>query len=384
VRHPWTGLLTVVLLAAATLPGCNSTTSGFCPGPADLAQCVNNSLPPAGFVYVANGAPDDTISAYTIGFANGEPTPISGSPYPVGGLVPAGLALMFSSTPQFLYLGSSGGATFTGFSINSETGALTSIPGSPFTSTGNNPAAIGINPSFPFLYAANAGSNNISVFAINPGTGALTSVGLPTSVNFSPNGLVINPPGGFLYVSTLSGANGDLEGFSINPVTGALTPIAGSPFASFLATAVVIPPSGNFLYAADEAGFIHVFSIGAGGTLAEINGSPFVAGNEPFSMDLDPLGGFLYAANFVSDNVSAYSIDAATGALSPIIGSPFAVGHGPRGVSVFALGGLVYVTNGSDNSVSAFTINALTGVLTPITGSRFPSGTAPHGIIAFP
>lgn len=379
MKHPWTVLLSIFLLAASTSPGCSSSIGiRACP----VSSPPGCTLPTAPlFVYVANGPPDGTISAYSINIGNGVLTPLAGSPYPAGGLAPSGFALTYSTSPQFLYLATSGGATFSGFSINPNTGALTPIPGSPFASSGNNPAAIAVDPSFPFLYAANAGSNSISAFTMSMSTGALTAVGSPVSVNFAPNGLATDPVGLFLYVSTLSGASGDLEGFSINTATGALTPIAGSPFASFLATALVTPPSSNFLYAADEAGFIHVFSIAAGGALAEINGSPYPAGNEPFSMDLDALGEFLYAANFVSDNVSAYAINATTGALSPVAGSPFAVGHAPQGVAVFPLGGLLYVTNGGDNNVSAFTINLLTGVLTPIPGSPFASGTAPHGII---
>jgi hypothetical protein len=41
---------------------------------------------------------------------------------------------------------------------------------------------------------------------------------------------------------------------------------------------------------------------------------------------------FAYVANFISDDVSAYSIDASTGALTPVAGSPFAEGLGPISV----------------------------------------------------
>jgi hypothetical protein len=41
---------------------------------------------------------------------------------------------------------------------------------------------------------------------------------------------------------------------------------------------------------------------------------------------------FAYVANFGSDDVSAYRIDAGTGALTPVTASPFAAGLNPASV----------------------------------------------------
>ena len=46
-------------------------------------------------------------------------------------------------------------------------------------------------------------------------------------------------------------------------------------------------------------------------------------------MAVDPTGKFAYVANYGSNNVSAYTIDATSGALKKVKGSPFAAGTGP-------------------------------------------------------
>ena len=45
-------------------------------------------------------------------------------------------------------------------------------------------------------------------------------------------------------------------------------------------------------------------------------------------------GGFAYVANYGSNNVSAYTINATSGALTPVAGSPFAAGTNPYDAAV--------------------------------------------------
>jgi hypothetical protein len=45
----------------------------------------------------------------------------------------------------------------------------------------------------------------------------------------------------------------------------------------------------------------------------------------------------------------------------------------------------LYVVNKVDNNISAFSVNAATGLLSPVSGSPFPSGgNGPVGIIIVP
>ena len=90
---------------------------------------------------------------------------------------------------------------------------------------------------------------------------------------------------------------------------------------------------------------------------------------------------FAYVANFSSDNVSAYSINASTGALAAVAGSPFASGSNPWSVTVDPSGRFAYVANSGSLNVSAYSINASTGVLTPFAPPTIAAGLAPRSIV---
>ena len=77
---------------------------------------------------------------------------------------------------RFAYVANKGDDSVSGYSIGPH-GALTPIPGSPFTA-GSDPVDVAVDPSSKFVYVANASSNNVSAYSIGP-NGALTP--LPSS-----------------------------------------------------------------------------------------------------------------------------------------------------------------------------------------------------------
>ena len=79
-----------------------------------------------------------------------------------------------SAAPQFVYAAGEGSSNISAFQLNTTTGALTAVPGSPFNGR-SNPHALAVDPAGKFLFVANQSANNISVFAINQASGALTS-----------------------------------------------------------------------------------------------------------------------------------------------------------------------------------------------------------------
>jgi 6-phosphogluconolactonase (cycloisomerase 2 family) len=130
---------------------------------------------------------------------------------------------------------------------------------------------------------------------------------------------------------------------------------------------------------------------GSSGGLTQVAGSPFAAGTSPFGVASIENNGsaYLYVANEGSNNVSGYTVGGSGGALTPVAGSPFGTGSAPLGVATcsVALGGkkgrddnYAYVTNSSSNNVSAFSINAASGALTAVTGSPYGAGTEPFGV----
>ena len=122
----------------------------------------------------------------------------------------------------------------------------------------------------------------------------------------------------------------------------------------------------------------------ATGTLTPISGSPFAAVAAPLSVVVDPTGRFVYVANANTANVSGYTINAITGVLTPISGSPFAAGAAPSSVVVHPAGKFAYVANIGSANVSGYTINAATGVLTPISGSPFAARVGPRSVTTTP
>ncbi len=127
------------------------------------------------------------------------------------------------------------------FKIDSNTGALSQILGSPFTSTaGISPAAIAVDPSSRFVYAAGPGSSNsIWCFAITPTNGALQEVtGSPFSLSSGGQFALFDTTGNFLYIGDESGAA--IDGYTYDPATGKPTVIAGSPFSTGTAPGQIV------------------------------------------------------------------------------------------------------------------------------------------------
>lgn len=168
-----------------------------------------------------------------------------------------------------------------------------------------------------------------------------------------------------------------LSGYMIDGATGSLTEISGSPFpAGNSPRSLSTDPQGRFLYEADwYSASVSAYAIdGSTGVLTEIPGSPFPAGPETAAVVVDASGHFVFAANQYGNSVSAYTINSATGALTAVAGSPFAAGYWPVGLAVAPSGKYLYVANWSSGSVSAFAIDSITGRLAEIPGSPFSAG----------
>jgi len=94
------------------------------------------------YVFVANTA-DVTISAFQFDSATGALSDVTGSPFPSGGNgnINGPLGITTSSTGSFVYVCNASN-DISVFSINSASGVLTAVSGSPFPDGGNGPSAI--------------------------------------------------------------------------------------------------------------------------------------------------------------------------------------------------------------------------------------------------
>jgi len=136
-----------------------------------------------GFLYTANTR-DSSISEFMIN-PDGSLAEISGSP--IGGTNSAPVALFIDKSGKFLYVANLGSSNLAAYTIGSD-GTLTLLSGSPF-STGTNPSSIVSDSSGKYLFVGNG--SGIQSFSLDSGTGALTSVatysaGNSTSIAITP------------------------------------------------------------------------------------------------------------------------------------------------------------------------------------------------------
>ncbi|MFL5823015.1 MAG: lactonase family protein, partial [Solirubrobacteraceae bacterium] len=228
-------------------------------------------------------------------------------------------------------------------------------------------AVFSLGPIASVMWAGPASATS-PVFAAVAGspftTGSNTN---PSSVAFSPSGKLLATVYGGDSVSVFSvGTGGGLE-----QVTGSPFETSGGLDGPF---SVTFSPSGALLATANEASnSVSVLSVGAGGALTPVTGSPFTTDTYPQSVAFSPSGGLLATANYFGNSVSVFSVGAG-GVLTPVAGSPFATGNGSNPVSVaFSSNGLLTTANFSGNSVSVFSV-AAGGALTPVAGSPFTTG----------
>src|SRR5260370_41817202 len=71
-----------------------------------------------------------------------------------------------NKVPKFAYVANENSSNVSAYTIDHTTGALTSVPGSPFAA-GSLPSSVAVDPSGNFAYVANCGSNNVSAYSID-------------------------------------------------------------------------------------------------------------------------------------------------------------------------------------------------------------------------
>jgi 6-phosphogluconolactonase len=334
-------------------------------------------------VYIANQSAS-SIGGFTIG-TTGTLTAVTNSPVSVG-FKP--LSMVVTPNNALLYVGSATGVLV--FFINSD-GSLTT------PSTGSQPAgvfatAMAVSPDGQWLIVLDGTTQQLDIFQINASTGALSSVTSPAtySINsgtWQPSDIRISPDGTLIFAAL--GTAGDVV-FTFNTTTGVATSSQGLATGN-TATGdfgLAVSPKTTYLYIARSGtnGGVAVYSIGSGGALAPVTGTPFAAGSGTFSVALDNTGTYVYAANRTDGTVSGYTIvpGATTAALSltPLNGSPYASGTGVQALGADSTGKYllaVAVGGGPDLTMYSFDI-AVPGKLDPATSAA--TGVDPAGAVA--
>jgi len=349
------------------------------------------------FLYVA-GEGYGTVSAYQVDPTLGALTPVgSAASIPGGG--PTSIASDLLG--RFVYAPSQFGnpTPFGGFTITAtgpNAGTLTPVGGMP--TAGLDARGVVVEPSSSFAYVTNPSSNAISEYALDSTTGLLTPlVGSPYTVpnggNGSPSAIANSPFGSTLFVtnggvdtvSALAISLGGLDAGTLTNFTN--SPILTTPAGSQAPVALAVDPSNRFVYVANGVGqTIAAFQFNDANQFAPISGDQFIfttpsdAGATPTSMAIEPTGRFLYVALIGTPTagvVVSYQIDSATGALTQV-GAPLPVPASTVGMPLFGtLTGLTVDPSGkflyavlnneageSNSVVVQFDIDPSTGMLT--------------------
>jgi 6-phosphogluconolactonase len=307
------------------------TGCDFFVSPSNCTDCTNTG----DYLYVGNGN-----NTYLAGFGvstAGALSVLTSSPYNNG---VAAQALAVTPSNSFLYVSTTNGIFV--YAINSD-GSITIQNGGAAVAADVVATSMQVDSTGTYLLAAGVGiaraAQAIGIYQINSSTGVLTALtGSPlalytgkttTPTVVSPTAMLITPNNSYVYVS--------LQSLGVQVLTlgtgGALSTGTAPTFLPPLSTSttpadygLASDPNSKFLFVAELNTGLRVLSIGTSGTLNEVSGSPYTTGTGPTGVALDPTGSYVYVANKGSNNISAFTLTAASGKLAVITGSPYSSG----------------------------------------------------------
>jgi 6-phosphogluconolactonase (cycloisomerase 2 family) len=387
----------------------NRVATGVSPGPVSLTADGK-------FAYVLNLG---SISAFSVNSSSGALSAIAGNPFPVPGFAGGGnnslQTLIFNPNGKSLYIKNDGGTgtgSLAAFSIDSSTGALAPLSGSPFPLGVSATGLAGLDPAGRFLYVANQGictvangcnpsttsTGSISAFSLDAAGVPTALAGLP-AVTPPPYQLSVDPTGRFLYEASIDAD--EVISYSIDQTTAALTKLSaggtsrtgGEPvFIGALVAPGNSTPytfSPKFAYVPNVAdNTISTYSSDpATGKLSAV-GTPLPSGVAPQAVAVSRRGDVAFVASAgatpmtTAGTVSAYAINAATGALSGIGGS-LPTGKGPSSLAADRTGRFLYVANAYDATISGYAVDLVSGALT-VNGAPTPVSFDPIGVVVDP
>jgi 6-phosphogluconolactonase (cycloisomerase 2 family) len=308
-------------------------------------------------------------------------------------------------TARFLYVPNTSANTVSGFSINASTGALTPIPGSPFANAGAGPLTIAVHPSGSFLYVGGTTTTptfggSLSGYTINSNTGELTLIpGLPTTFTAQVVNMSFDRSGNFLFFHTLAGTGSGINVHRVNPLSGALSVTNGSPYL-VIANDGVFDVTGSYYHITTTNG-ARTYALDSNTGQLSVTSAASTPGLSPIAAAVNPLGQIFYMLNFNStlgsplNSISVIPLMAGLGVRPPIVGSPFPAGQAPVQALFTGSGDQLYVLNmgisgtsvqvPGPGSISVYNANPFSGQLDPVVGSPFPTnGNNSAGLVIDP
>lgn len=297
------------------------------------------------------------LAGFFIDRNNGALTAVPGSPVSIGS---EPLSVAVAPSGKFVYVTTNDNGVV-GFAVQSN-GSLVKIAGSPFP-TQELPETIVVSPTGGFAYVADFEAGKVDAYSINSVSGALTPVpGEPYSPpngqcagctdGGAPIGITTDRAGNFVIVPGFEG--GGVNVYKIDHANGSLSLVPGSPFISRVVHqeehgpepyTVTVDAQNRFVYLYEHNDEdVAVFSLNSTTgqlTLVTHNFAAQECGGDQIVGD--PSGSFVYGttdAEFcpsVPQGIYGLSINQSNGNVTPIPGSPLATpenGIGQDGLTV--------------------------------------------------
>jgi hypothetical protein len=264
---------------------------------------------------------DPSFSAYSINPATGALTPMPGSDYSLPVRDWSTIAVHPSGSP--LIIGEDGLATPNRVaSFNITATGVTAAPGSPFSAGGGTRWFSSVfSRDGNYLYGGGNIESLVSALGVNSATGELMSLpGAPINSGAGYPTAYATDSAGRLYLTHFS-----LPQSSVFTTSNGLpNPVGGNPFPNGGLTQVsdgVLHPNENFYAIVNRSpsrvGVLQISGTGANTTLTPVAGSPVATGGTTANcLAFNQAGTLLFAANAESRNITTFSFNPATGAVS--------------------------------------------------------------------
>ncbi len=309
----------------------------------------------------------------------------------LGGISPLVFAADTQEAPrtQWVYIGTYTGGASEGIYLlgfDAQTGRL----GSPqLAAKTGNPSFLALHPTKPLLYAVGDATREsgekwdcVTAFLVDPETGALTQLNRASSMGGGPCHVAVAPAGRHVAVANYGGGSiaalplredGPLgEASAFVQHTGS----SANPQRQREAHAhsVNFDPAGRFLFAADlgtDQIMVYRFNETLG-TLAP-NDPPsahLAPGAGPRHFAFHPSGKFAYVINELDCTITAFTYMPAAGRLDTIhsvttLPGDFTGDNTTAEIKVHPSGRFVYGSNRGHDSIAVFAVDAASGALTP-------------------
>jgi 6-phosphogluconolactonase (cycloisomerase 2 family) len=189
--------------------------------------------------------------------------------------------------------------------------------------TGINVSSSGANV-YVSAYDTTANAGYVFAFSVDSGSGVLSAVpGSPFSAGVHPSAIASNSAGSFIYVTDFT--SGNILGFSA--ASGVLTQLSGTYSSGNQPTAIAVDPKYPYAFVANSLdGTGTSYSSGVNGALTNLG--TFATGVDPVAIGIDPgTSHFVFTANFLGNGafgtVSDFELNTDTGLLVNAQHSPF-------------------------------------------------------------